>query len=530
MISYAQNAEDVVLARALPAASGFYVDVGAGHPDISSVTKHFYDLGWHGINIEPRADAIALLEQARPRDVNLQLAVGAFDGSTDLYVVEGDADLSTIDADDIEFLRKRGYEFTVETVPVRTLDSLLDEHGVTTIDFLKIDVEGSEGDVLAGVDLVRWRPRVIVIESIRPWSRERSDASWRSILESQHYRERCFDGINLFFAHEDDEAIATTLVPASVLDEYEPAAMTAMRDGIEGLRVYVAKLEDEVERHRELEEEVSTYVATLEAELQPGEVAPVIGLDRTMRERLPSTIRPPAPARLALVGTPRAGSGWVRKVVAEVLRAEELPAMHPADLDWNELPERFVIQLSWSRTRVLERALREQGITVVSVARHPLDVLLSILDFSQDDHAGVTWLDGHEGDEESLRGAHGADPAFLEWAVGPRARLLLSLTPQWWQSPITHRLHYEDLLAAPDAGFAALFGECELEPLGDTQQAVANNASARLRPATSTEQSRRVSRGDWRTALSAAQVELLVGAHRDVMVSLGYDPDDRTLG
>ncbi len=54
MVSYAQNGEDVVLARVFgDRRAGFYVDVGAGHPVVDSVTKHFYDLGWRGINVEP---------------------------------------------------------------------------------------------------------------------------------------------------------------------------------------------------------------------------------------------------------------------------------------------------------------------------------------------------------------------------------------------------------------------------------------------------------------------------------------------
>ena len=54
MLTYAQNFEDVMLARLFQAQSvGFYVDIGAWHPTELSVTRHFYDLGWSGINIEP---------------------------------------------------------------------------------------------------------------------------------------------------------------------------------------------------------------------------------------------------------------------------------------------------------------------------------------------------------------------------------------------------------------------------------------------------------------------------------------------
>ena len=427
MISYAQNAEDVVLARALPSESGFYVDVGAGHPEIASVTKHFYDLGWHGINIEPRGDAIALLEEERPRDLNLQLAAGAFDGTIELHVVEGDPDLSTIDGGDLEYLRERGFGYSSETVPVRTLDRLLDEHGVTTIDFLKIDVEGSEGDVLSGIDLTRWLPRVVVIECVKPWSSERNDESWRSILESQGYREACFDGINLFFAQADDEATQALLAPASVLDDFETAETAALRAGLDELRGYVAKLEGELAHYEEWQKEVSGYVQRLESELGlGGAVAPLIDLTEGQRERLSARgARPLAAARLAIIGTPQTGDTWIARVLAGVLEAEELPIDHPADLDWARLPDRFVLQLHWPRSRLLEQTLRDRGVAVVSAARHPLDVLLSILAFSQHDRSTRKWLGGVGGGEEALAGAAPGDPAFLAWATSERARLLL---------------------------------------------------------------------------------------------------------
>ena len=77
MISYAQNLEDVVLQRALRAPVGFYVDVGAASPSIASVTRHFYDHGWSGINIEPLPEYVAELRVARPRDWTVRAVAGA---------------------------------------------------------------------------------------------------------------------------------------------------------------------------------------------------------------------------------------------------------------------------------------------------------------------------------------------------------------------------------------------------------------------------------------------------------------------
>ena len=74
MISYAQNFEDVMIARLFDDTHrGFYVDVGAAHRDLLSVTRHFYDRGWSGVNVEPTFCFYPLLCDARPRDINLDV-------------------------------------------------------------------------------------------------------------------------------------------------------------------------------------------------------------------------------------------------------------------------------------------------------------------------------------------------------------------------------------------------------------------------------------------------------------------------
>lgn len=77
IISYAQNFEDVILWRVLmDVKDGFYIDVGANDPIEMSVTKWFYDQGWHGINMEPSEEYFRKICKARPRDINLQQGAG----------------------------------------------------------------------------------------------------------------------------------------------------------------------------------------------------------------------------------------------------------------------------------------------------------------------------------------------------------------------------------------------------------------------------------------------------------------------
>jgi len=89
-VSYAQNGEDVLLWRVLrDVAAGFYIDAGACHPVTDSVTQAFYGRGWHGINVEPVPEAAAAFPPARPRDINLRLALSDRPGTLPFYEVEG---------------------------------------------------------------------------------------------------------------------------------------------------------------------------------------------------------------------------------------------------------------------------------------------------------------------------------------------------------------------------------------------------------------------------------------------------------
>ena len=234
-VSHAQNGEDIVLARALgPVEHGFYVDVGAADPDVHSVTKLFYERGWSGVNIEPESGALADLRSARPRDTNLGIGVGAEEGELRFFQLPRRlAGNSTFQPALAERYEREGVPVSERTVPVRTLAQVLAEHvGERTIDFLKIDVEGAERDVLAGADFSRFRPRAVVVEATVPGTSQPSHESWEPFLVANGYTATLFDGLNRFYVREEeDEAFRSALsVPANVLDDYIDAAAAAWRD------------------------------------------------------------------------------------------------------------------------------------------------------------------------------------------------------------------------------------------------------------------------------------------------------------
>jgi hypothetical protein len=241
------------------------------------------------------------------------------------------------------------------------------------------------------------------------------------------------------------------------------------------------------------------------------------------------------PRRLAVLGTPGTGDTWLRELLARVFSAEQLAAQHPADLSWEALPERMVLQLHWQPTEYLRRLLRAHHVAVVSVARHPLDVLLAVLRSAQREHSARSRLQPEVAGEQLLRGATPNDEVFLEWAQGPTAAGLLAMTPAWWRDEDTIQVRYEQLCAAPAATLRAIAGTGLRLPNGDLSvgdeerevldaricQAVEMKAPEHPEPSRGV-QARPASPGRWEQLLLASSVERLVAAHPEIWDELGY--------
>jgi len=246
--SYAQNFEDVMLARAFRGEKGFYIDVGANDPDIDNVTRVFYERGWSGINIEPLVANMKALRKKRTRDINLEIAVGEKEGSITFYEVGKWHGYSTTDPAIVEQHRKDGLEVIEHKVPVRKLSDVLDEHAKgKTIDFLKIDVEGTELSVLRGLDLRRHRPKVILLESKMPVTIHMVDRGdevpdraeeYTSYLAPFGYRFVYHDGLNAFFVADEHRALEKAFTrPPGIFDKIShDASIRPYREELELMR------------------------------------------------------------------------------------------------------------------------------------------------------------------------------------------------------------------------------------------------------------------------------------------------------
>jgi FkbM family methyltransferase len=283
VISYAQNGEDVVLARLFDRrVDGRYVDVGAGDPVRDSVTMHFYEAGWSGINIEPAPALAASLRERRPRDLTIEAVVAAVEGTARLHVATEERwGWSTARADLAEKYLHDGLISSVVEVPAITLaDAFARCDG--PIDFVKIDVEGMEGDVIAGGQWMSYQPRVVLVEATNPGTTIRSEADWEPVLTEAGYHCVLFDGLNRFYARRDDDEAAELLAaPANVLDgatpypvirEREERAATERElfDRVESLAAelsaaseYAQRLQNEVARQAAGQAEAAHYAERL---------------------------------------------------------------------------------------------------------------------------------------------------------------------------------------------------------------------------------------------------------------------------
>ncbi len=277
-VSYAQNGEDVVLARALHPddRGGFWVDVGAGDPVSDSVTAAFAERGWRGVNVEPLPREHERLCAARPADTNLRVALGATAGLGNLFVepagqperTDPDAPIdrgaSTMVPELAERYRADGQEFTPIEVPIRTLAQVVADHVPGPVDFLKVDVEGFEREVLAGADWSRFRPRVVVMEATVPKSDVPAHEAWEPMLFGVGYRLAMFDGLNRFYAHADEPALLQALAtPANVFDNFVPYAWAHQ---VDQAQQWAHSLEDGLTQARQerdqLQEDVARACAT----------------------------------------------------------------------------------------------------------------------------------------------------------------------------------------------------------------------------------------------------------------------------
>jgi FkbM family methyltransferase len=211
-ISYSSNYEDVILQRVFAGLhGGFFVDVGAGTPIDSSNTWALYQhQHWRGIAIDP---LLSLLEgqwkEHRPEDVTIVGCAGRAAGMVPFWTCRA-SQLST--GADTTLEHWRGYGAKIDSndfsiVNQVTLSGLLDNCVIPEFHLLCIDVEGMEGEVLAGLDLSRYRPWLMVIECMLPATTTEC-MPWEPSLLANGYRRVYEDRANAWYLAAEQERLA----------------------------------------------------------------------------------------------------------------------------------------------------------------------------------------------------------------------------------------------------------------------------------------------------------------------------------
>jgi FkbM family methyltransferase len=194
--SYSHANEDILLDFFIgKKLKGVYVDIGANDPISGNNTYRFYKRGWRGINVDPNLTSITRLNQLRPGDINIQVAVSDFTGIGNLQTLGVDTSISSLNSNFISIMSE-----VTDTTPmskevtVTTLDQLLTENLTeNSIDFLSVDAEGNDLQVLKGNDWEKYRPNFVLVEA------NKGASEIVSFMESQNYLYLLSNGVNAFF-------------------------------------------------------------------------------------------------------------------------------------------------------------------------------------------------------------------------------------------------------------------------------------------------------------------------------------------
>ncbi|MCQ2973205.1 MAG: FkbM family methyltransferase [Bacteroidales bacterium] len=169
--SFSQDGEDMLLASFYENQKnykGFFIDVGAHHPFRFSNTAFFYNQGWKGINIEPTPNLFKRFKKHRKRDINLNYGIG--NGDTLTFYIFNEGALNTFDqnlAKERDGSKNGKYKIINKvSIQTQTLENILDNYLPKNqiIDFLTIDVEGFDYQVLTSNNWGKYIPKYIMIE------------------------------------------------------------------------------------------------------------------------------------------------------------------------------------------------------------------------------------------------------------------------------------------------------------------------------------------------------------------------------
>ena len=196
-IHYGEFGEDILINRILKnIKTGRYVDVGCYHPFKGSLTLQLYKRGWRGINIDLSKSSIDLFNLVRKKDINLNIAVSDFNGQTNYFENSPiNQQNSLIKSDDNQKIIK---------TDCKNLNFILEENKFEKFEYLNVDVEGTENNVIKGIDFNKYRPILITVENNNLHIKDYIQSDVYKILTENNFTFISKIGVTNFFLNNEN--------------------------------------------------------------------------------------------------------------------------------------------------------------------------------------------------------------------------------------------------------------------------------------------------------------------------------------
>ncbi|MBB6327781.1 FkbM family methyltransferase [Algoriphagus iocasae] len=187
-VSFSKSGEDIQIFKLLNSSGGAYLDIGCFEPVTFSNTYFFYLRGWSGVVVDPNPTLKNLFKTLRPQDSFVNKGISSSPGVLKYYTLP--YKMSSMNTFDYSFLEKNNLVQYIEkelSIPIITMDELISEHKLENkIDFLDVDVEGLDLDVLKSNNWELFRPKVIMVETDQSFEEDLNSCIYQLLREKEY--------------------------------------------------------------------------------------------------------------------------------------------------------------------------------------------------------------------------------------------------------------------------------------------------------------------------------------------------------
>ena len=147
---------------------GKFVDLGCFHPTRDNNTFRFYKKKWTGINVDLNPITIELFNFFRSKDININCAISDKRTLKKMYFIDNLSPLNTLDQNHLKFLKKnflfKNKDFKEKIIKTENVNNILKKYKFHKVDFLNIDLEGLEYEVIKSINFKKFKINLICIE------------------------------------------------------------------------------------------------------------------------------------------------------------------------------------------------------------------------------------------------------------------------------------------------------------------------------------------------------------------------------